>query len=164
MDARDKLKAILQRAESPGEGEETDARFSRIAELARQALADLGPTVDWPTLRKVLVIAGGLALIVVVGLIFGWTQWTYECIWANTTGRPWTHVMRDNPLLLPIPALAVMAWLARFLPLKYWARVVLVFSVFGIAYISGHVFWGEKNPEEEVTTTCPVSLVATKVS
>ncbi len=160
MDARDELNEIVRRAESPVEGEAVDERFGRIVELAQKALDELGPMVDWAKLGKVLFICGGIALILGLGLIPNWTQWTYECIWANTTGRPWTHVMRDNPYLLMIPAAVIVLWLARFLPLKYWARVLLMFSVFGIAFVSGHVLWGQDNPDVPPATICPVSLFA----
>jgi len=92
-------------------------------------------------LRRTLEALGVITTLVVVGLMLGWTQDTYTWLWTNTTGRPWTHVMRDYPWIFPIASGGVLAPLARGLPLRYWTRVVIIWSTFALGFLGGHVFW-----------------------
>ena len=65
----------------------------------------------------------------------------YEWLWRNTTGRPYTYIMRDHPYLLLLPATAILSRLTRKLPLRYWARLVYLTLVAGVFFLAGHVFW-----------------------
>jgi hypothetical protein len=66
----------------------------------------------------------------------------YEAIWQRTTQEPWTYIMRRNPLLLLVPATALVLALAIRLSFTWKGRVVLALTVGGIAFLAGHVFWG----------------------
>ncbi len=92
-------------------------------------------------LRRVLEVLGVITLLVVVGLMLGWTQDAYMWLWTNTTGRPWTFVMRDNVWIFPTVSGGALAALARGLPLRYWTRVVIMWSTFALGFLGGHVFW-----------------------
>ena len=59
----------------------------------------------------------------------------YDWVVTHTTGRGWTYIMRDYPILLAVPAAAIVAVMARFLPLRYWERILLIDVVFLIAHI-----------------------------
>ena len=144
MGARETLSLIIARSNSsPQNVGEAQQALDSIEGLAARALRELGPLVNVKKLTITLLVLGGIAGIVALGLIPGWTQSTYEWVWLNTTNRPWTEVMRDNWWYMPLPAAAIMAFLARWIPLRYWGRVVVMFSTFGIAFLAGHVFWGQ---------------------
>lgn len=65
-------------------------------------------------------------------------QWPpYRWLWTRVGGRPWTHIMRDNPrtyfaTLLPLLGL-VIAWNGR----RFWP----VLAAFAIGLLTGHVWW-----------------------
>ena len=61
----------------------------------------------------------------------------------NTTiyGTPWTHIMRDNQLYFIVPALAVLGYFGSRLGLGVANRAIVIYIVFGIGFVGGHVFW-----------------------
>lgn len=66
----------------------------------------------------------------------------YETLWKATTGRPYTHIMRDRPWYFLLPAMGmmtVMAWARR----KYggWVIGLAVTVAAFLGFIAGHVFW-----------------------
>ena len=69
----------------------------------------------------------------------------YKFLWLNTTGEPYTYIMRRNPWLLLAPAAGLIA-LLRFIRLAHgepWGTVAIVFAVV-VSFLAGHVFWGKK--------------------
>ena len=69
----------------------------------------------------------------------------YVRLWLNTTGEPYTYIMRRNPVLLLAPAVILIAVL-RFVRLSYgepWGTVAIGFAIV-VAFLAGHVFWGNK--------------------
>ena len=71
----------------------------------------------------------------------GWVQDAYERLWMNTTGRPYTDIMGENPWYLPLAAVVLFTLVAGFLPRRFWARVIIVYLAAGVGYVGGHVFW-----------------------
>ena len=65
----------------------------------------------------------------------------YKWLWQNTTGRPFTDMMQEEPLLFILPAVIVLGVTARALPRKYWARAVILYLGLGVGFVGGHVFW-----------------------
>ena len=65
----------------------------------------------------------------------------YRWLWQNTTGRPFTDIMREQPELFLLPAILVLAVTAWKLPRKYWARAVLLYLGVSIGFVGGHIFW-----------------------
>ena len=92
----------------------------------------------WGVAALVSVVS---VVILVVLVRWGWADVGYSWIWQHTTGRPWTFIMRDYPILLVVPLLAILAVAARWLPLRYWARIVFLDIVLVIGVVAGHVFW-----------------------
>ena len=69
----------------------------------------------------------------------------YRFLWLNTTGEPYTYIMRRNPVLLLAPAVGLIA-LLRFIRLSHgepWGTVAIAFAIV-VAFLAGHVFWGKK--------------------
>lgn len=115
--------------------------------------------VEW---RWILVVAGILLAVVVVWLYLGWIFDSYKWLWQNTTGRPYTEIMRDRLWLLIVPAIVIMAavmWLLRrslarqlrrisqanlravlLAQTTLWMLVVLVLGL-GLGIVIGHVVW-----------------------
>ena len=65
----------------------------------------------------------------------------YASVWQVTTHRPFTFIMRDNPWLLIIPAVAVTLSVGSLTPLTYWWRAGAMYLALGIGVVLGHVFW-----------------------
>ena len=65
----------------------------------------------------------------------------YAAVWEPTTQRPFTFIMRDNPWLLIIPAIAVTLSVGSLTPLNYWWRAGAMYLALGIGVVLGHVFW-----------------------
>lgn len=66
---------------------------------------------------------------------------TYQWLWENTTGKPYTEIIREEPGLLIIPSAVIIFVTFWKLPRQYWARAVFLFVGSGIGFVSGHVFW-----------------------
>lgn len=66
----------------------------------------------------------------------------YERLWKTTTGRPYTHIMRDYPWLYAVPALILMIALA-LLRRRYggWLIGLAVGVAAFLGFVAGHVFW-----------------------
>lgn len=65
----------------------------------------------------------------------------YAAVWEPTTQRPFTFIMRDNPWLLIIPAVAVTLSVGLLTPLTNWWRAGAMYLALGIGVMLGHVFW-----------------------
>ncbi len=69
----------------------------------------------------------------------------YHWVIDRTTDRPWTYIMRDNPLYLYIPGFAIVIGLI-ITDAPRWIEVP--YDIF-FGIIIGHVRWGRQNPKVE---------------
>ena len=65
----------------------------------------------------------------------------YAAVWQPTTQQPFTFIMRDNPWLLIIPAVAVTLSVGLLTPLTNWWRAGAMYLALTIGIVLGHVFW-----------------------
>ena len=65
----------------------------------------------------------------------------YQWLWQNTTGRPFTDMMREEPWLFALPAVLVLGATARMLPRQYWARAIILYLGLAVGFVGGYVFW-----------------------
>lgn len=86
----------------------------------------------------VLVFSTAVAALLITGHLGD----VYRRIYEFWPGRPWTHVMRDHPWIYAVLAVALSVlpfWLA---PRDRWGRSFLIYVVFLVGFLGGHVFWG----------------------
>jgi hypothetical protein len=67
----------------------------------------------------------------------------YRWLYMNTTREPYTHIMRRNPALLAVPALILGITAAIRLPHSWKGRVTMLIIAGGLAFLAGHVYWGQ---------------------
>ena len=73
-------------------------------------------------------------------------QWKVD----RTTRRYWTYIIRDNPWYLWVPGtvmeIAIGTGLVMIYGVPWWlVAPIMVLRKF-YNFLSGHVFWGKKNP------------------
>ena len=96
-----------------------------------------------------LVFVGALAaagFVVVAALQPGDTfpgrlQAVYETLWSNTTGRPYTEMLRENPAILAIASVGILVVAGWMLPRKYWGRSIVLYISLAVGLVAGHVLW-----------------------
>ena len=66
---------------------------------------------------------------------------SYRFLWEHTTRREFTDIMRERPWLFTIPGVTIIFLHGLLLPLKYWARALLVYVALAIGIVAGHLFW-----------------------
>jgi len=66
---------------------------------------------------------------------------SYRFLWEHTTRREFTDIMRERPWLFVIPGVTAIFVNGLLLPLKYWARALLVYIALAIGVVAGHLFW-----------------------
>jgi hypothetical protein len=66
---------------------------------------------------------------------------SYRFLWEHTTRREFTDIMRERPWLFIIPGVTIIFINGLLMPLKYWARALLVYIALAIGVIAGHLFW-----------------------
>jgi hypothetical protein len=66
---------------------------------------------------------------------------SYRFLWEHTTRREFTDIMRERPWLFIIPGVNIILVNGLLMPLKYWARALLVYIALAIGVIAGHLFW-----------------------
>ena len=94
--------------------------------------------------RRLANAAMLLAVLTVVGVIAyagGWLDDWYRSLYVNTTGRPYTEIMRERPWLFPAVATIAIVPASFVLPRQYWVRLVLLFLTVWVGFLGGHVFW-----------------------
>jgi hypothetical protein len=116
------------------------------------------PVLDWNTVRRAartirrdphrrtifLAYLGAVAIFsVIVGglLVSGVLGDVYESIWQWYPGRPWTHVMRDNPWIYAVLAVSLSVVPFLLAPRGRWGRAFLTYVIFLVGFLGGHVFW-----------------------
>ena len=90
-----------------------------------------------------------VTLFILVGLsaVYGYVLWRdwfedlYVWLWTNTTGRPFTAIIRENPWLFGVPAAVAIVLTFIHLPNAYWARALIIYHTFIVGFIGGHLFW-----------------------
>lgn len=65
----------------------------------------------------------------------------YTTVWEHTTQDKFTSIMRDKPWLYGIPATGVIFVSGWQLPTRYWGRAALIYIIFSVGFVGGHVFW-----------------------
>jgi hypothetical protein len=65
----------------------------------------------------------------------------YELLWQGTTREQFTFIMRRNPWLYAIPSVGIVLVTGWLLPARQWGRAILVYIVFFLGFVGGHVFW-----------------------
>ena len=65
----------------------------------------------------------------------------YQWLWENTTGKPFTDIMREEPWLFTLPAILILGLTYWKLPRKYWSRAIILYLGLGVGFVGGHVFW-----------------------
>ena len=107
---------------------------------------------DTGGLRRWIISLGLIALLLVI-TFFAVTAFfpgdtyidslgeAYVVLWANTTQRQFTDIMRDTPWLYLIPAAGIVFVSGWQLPRKFYGRAIYAYIVFGIGFVGGHVFW-----------------------
>ena len=63
--------------------------------------------------------------------------WLYRALWEPTTGKPWTHYMRESPKTYLVFAVVGMARLFTIAGKSWW----VVALAFLIGLLTGHVWW-----------------------
>jgi len=63
--------------------------------------------------------------------------WLYRAIWEPTAGKPFTHVMRENPGAYGLLLVAGLTRLTVAGGRQWW----VVLLAFAIGLLTGHVFW-----------------------
>jgi len=94
--------------------------------------------------KKLAIVVGvviAFSVIVALLLATGVLGNVYRAIYMFWPGRPWTHVMRENPWTYLLLAVGLV-WLPYTLspPLR-WGRAFVSYVVFWVGFIGGHTFW-----------------------
>jgi hypothetical protein len=92
-----------------------------------------------------ILVGGALVLVAAFGRGEGFFDRlldSYQTVLDHTTeGTAWTDIMIENQLYYIVPAGLIMVGLGWMLSLNYAERAVFMYSVFGIGFVGGHVFW-----------------------
>ena len=115
-------------------------------------MAPLKDTVELGTRRRWVVsfilvgVAIGATFLLITYFFPGDTflarlESSYRFLWEHTTRRQFTDIMRERPWLFITPGVTIIFVTGLLLPLKYWARALLVYIAFAIGVVAGHLFW-----------------------
>ncbi|MEX0926291.1 MAG: hypothetical protein WD208_06180 [Dehalococcoidia bacterium] len=92
-------------------------------------------------LTVTLFVLFGLSAVYGYFLAQNWFIEAYDWLWMNTTERPFTLIIRENPWLFGLPAgIAIVLTFVHF-PHRYWARALIIYHTFLLGFIAGHAFW-----------------------
>ncbi len=100
---------------------------------------------DWLKPKRLLIsvsIIVGLLVVLLVLLFTGNLGAFYDWLigWSSD-GKPWTHIMRDNPWIFWVFAPIVLAILFFVVPRYAYGRLWMVTAAFLVGFLGGHVFW-----------------------
>lgn len=146
------IRAVTLVGKIPG-GQQLSVAGSKSANLLTRT-PGVGTVRGWPRLVRLVlslvllgvIVTAALAIFASVGsgdTFLARLNDAYSQVWSNTTGRPYTFIMRDNTWLFPLLALPGVVLLAYWLPRRIWARTTLIWIVFGLGFVAGHVYWGQ---------------------
>ena len=67
----------------------------------------------------------------------------YRFIWSNTTGRPYTYILRDLWHKAEFFWIVVLVSAGVWLGHNYdWKTIMVGWLLFSLGYLAGHLFWG----------------------
>ena len=99
-------------------------------------------------LLEMFVVGSSAATIFVVFVLrfpgdsFGQKLLTaYTSLWENTTKDKFTSIMRAQPWLYGVPATGLIFVSGWKLATRNWGRAALIYIIFSIGFVGGHVFW-----------------------
>ena len=122
------------------------AQLGRCVRATVDCYVDTGCWRRWLLAVVLMGVALGVTGLLVVSFFPGVTfvdrlTGAYQILWQNTTQRQFTFIMRDEPWLLILPAVAILFVSGMVMPLTYWARAAYLYLAFGVGVVFGHVFW-----------------------
>ena len=94
------------------------------------------------TVGRFLPTLLAMAFIVLIIGAFFVIEGLYEKIWSNTTGEPFTDIMRRIPGYYLI-GVACACIVFAVLPHNASMRLIIIVAALIIGFVGGHVFWGE---------------------
>ena len=108
-------------------------------QLRAELKKTVGPNilVGWRLALTLLGISGAIIIIGVVFLVEG----IYQQIWSSVSVEPFTFTMQRTPWLYVVPTRLLVTFLGTILPFHYAARAIVIFVVYLLGFIGGHVLW-----------------------
>ncbi len=88
------------------------------------------------TLASILAVFGILAIFFLV-------DGAYQGLYGNTTGEPFTHIMRRIPIYY-MGGLAVVCVFGSLMPFRASVRFFIMALMFIAGFVGGHAFWGSE--------------------
>ena len=69
----------------------------------------------------------------------------YKWLWSNTTGRPFTYILRDIYHQAEWLVQGVCFFIGIFVGIYFgWKIALIAWGVYTLGYIGGHIHWGKK--------------------
>lgn len=84
----------------------------------------------------ILGIVAVLAILAVFFLVDG----AYQALYSNTTGEPFTHIMRRIPVYY-VAGLGVFCALLARMPFTANRRLIIMAAMLIAGFVGGHAFW-----------------------
>jgi len=115
-------------------------RANATAEQLRAELKKtVGPNilVGW---RLALTLICITAAIIIIGVVF-LVEGIYQQIWTSVSVEPFTYTMQRTPWLYVVPTGLLVTFLGTVLPFHYSARAIVIFVVYLLGFVGGHVLW-----------------------
>ena len=79
-----------------------------------------------------------VALVIVAGFFL--VRGAYEFVYINTTGEPFTHIMRRTPIYY-LAGVAILCGVLARLEFHANIRLIIMASMLGAGFVGGHVYW-----------------------
>ena len=113
-------------------------RLGTLEELQDELNKVLSPSflVGWRLAVTLVVIA--LCVIVIAVLFLNPS--IYRSIWMAISDEPFTFTMQRVPWLYVLPT-GVLVTILGTLPFHYTARAIVIFAVYLLGFLGGHVLW-----------------------
>lgn len=130
--------------EEQASAHEQASLFQRLSDY--EGNVNLRVPINARRLRITAMVLGALTVLGAIAYAGGWLDDWYRSLYMNTTGRPYTEIMRENAWLFPTAATVAIVPASFLLPRQYWVRLFLLFLTFWVGFLGGHVFWTQ-SPE-----------------
>ena len=85
----------------------------------------------------------GVVVVFAVLSIFFLVDGAYQWVYSNTTGEPFTHIMRRIPIYY-MGGLAVACVFGSLMPFRASVRLFIMALMFVAGFVGGHAFWGSE--------------------
>ena len=100
------------------------------------------PQGRWIALGVFVALTAIVVTLAATGVLPDWYEW----FWKNTefwtdNKRPFTHIMRDNPLVYLLLAIIGVGSPPVLLPRGAWTWGFAAYTTFLAGFLGGHVFW-----------------------